>query len=500
MRLYVRRVPTASGLTAVQVVRSHHGRVELVTHVGSAHDGDELALLEETADRIVHQGEDPLFPADSTKVSSAISSVSVASTFSGLLWGQLSIWWTRLGFDVIDDEVFKQVVLARIVEPTSKADSIRVMTGLGIAPPSESAIYRSLRRCQDNDYRSLLSGACWNNVVKSGPVGLLMFDVTTLWFEIHEDDDFRKPGYSKERRLEPQIIVGLLVGAHGFPLSIQAFEGNKAETLTIVPVVKQFMASRKLQRLTIVADAGMLTETNLAGLEDAGLDFIVGSKTTKFPYYLDARAEAHPQDREPADGWTGWWHMPIPPGNRRRNLIIQYRAKRARLDLSNIDKQVAKAALMVSGAKPATHARFIKIQGGKRSLNQPVIDRAKRLAGYKGYVTNLALDGPDGLDPAMLIASYHQLYEVENSFRMSKHDLKARPVFHHLKDSIQAHLTVVYAALAISRAIQDTTGVTINRWRRTLAPIRTAVININSHQLTIPPAIPDHIKPLLTAD
>jgi len=500
MRLYVRRVPTASGAVAVQVVESHGHDVEVVSHVGSAHGGDELALLEETADRIVHQGEDPLFPANSDGEFDGVPSVSVASTFSGLLWGQLSIWWTRLGFDVVDDEVFKQVVLARIVEPTSKSDSIRVMTGLGVTAPSESAIYRSLRRCQDNDYRSLLSDACWDNVVKAGPIGLLMYDVTTLWFEIHEDDEFRKPGYSKERRLEPQIIVGLLVDAHGFPLAIQAFEGNKAETLTIVPVVKQFMASRKLKRLTIVADAGMLTETNLAGLEDAGLDFVVGSKTTKFPYYLDARAEAHPQDREPADGWTGWWRMPTPPGDRRRNLIIQYRAKRARLDLLNIGRQVAKAQQIVTGDRPVTHSRFIKIQGGKRGLNQPVIDRAKRLAGYKGYVTNLPLDGPDGLDPAILIASYHQLYEVENSFRMSKHDLKARPVFHHRQDSIQAHLTVVYAALAISRAIQDATGVTINRWRQTLAPIRTAIININGHQLTIPPAIPDHIKPLLTAD
>jgi len=240
--------------------------------------------------------------------------------------------------------------------------------------------------------------------------------------------------------------------------------------------------------------------TPSAGLEDAGLDFVVGSKTTKFPYYLDAYADTHPQDIDPVDGWIRWWHMPTPPGGRHRNLIIQYRAKRARLDLLNITKQVSKAALMVAGDKPVTHARFITIQGGKRGLNQPVIDRAKRLAGYKGYVTNLPLDGPGKTDPETLINAYHQLYEVEHSFRMSKHDLKARPIFHHRCDAIEAHLTVVFAALAISRAIQATTGVTINRWRQTLAPIRTAVINIAGHQLTIPPALPDTIKPLLTAD
>ena len=169
------------------------------------------------------------------------------------------------GFNVVGDDVFKQVVLARITEPTSKLDSIRVMNDLGITAPSESAIYRCLRRCKDHDYRGLLSGACWGEVAGSCPVGLLMYDVTTLWFEIHEEDEWRKPGYSKERRLEPQIIVGLLVDSHGFPLAIQAFEGNKAETLTILPVVKAFMASHDLPRLTIVADAGMLNEANLAG-------------------------------------------------------------------------------------------------------------------------------------------------------------------------------------------------------------------------------------------
>jgi len=500
MRVYVRRVPTASGATAVQVAQSQGRRVEVVEHVGSAHNVEELALLNEVADRIVHAGEESLFSFDGLSAAPGLVGAHVSRTYSWLLWDQLSKWWRRLGFDIIGDEVFKQVVLARIVEPTSKLEAIDVLDGLGLAAPSASTIYRSLRRCGNLDYRGLLSMACWNKVAADGPVGLLMYDVTTLWFEIHEEDDFRKSGYSKERRLEPQIIIGLLVDRHGFPLAIHAFEGNKAETLTILPVVKEFMASHNLPRLTIVADAGMLNEKNLAGLEDAGLDFVVGSKTTKFPYYLDAYADTHPQDADPVDGWIRWWHMPIPPGGRRRNLIIQYRVKRARLDLLNIGKQVAKATLMVAGDKPVTHVRFITIQGGKRGLNQPVIERAKRLAGYKGYVTNLPLDGPDSVDPAVLIDSYHQLYEVERSFRMSKHDLKARPVFHHRRDAIDAHITVVFAALAISRSIQAATGITIRRWRKAIEPIRTADITIAGHQITIPPAIPDTVKPLLMTD
>jgi len=140
--------------------------------------------------------------------------------------------------------------------------------------------------------------------------------------------------------------------------------------------------------LTIVADAGLLDQNNLAGLEDVGLDFVVGSKQAKFPYHLDAHADTHPAEQH-SDGWTHWWPMPLEPGGRRRNLIIQYRERRARLDLRNIGKQVSKASQIVAGDRPVTHARFITIQGGKRGLNQPVIEQAKRLAGFKGYVTNL---------------------------------------------------------------------------------------------------------------
>jgi len=392
--------------------------------------------------------------------------------------------------------VFKQVVLARIVEATSKLDAIRVIEDLGLDVPSASGIYRSLRRSQDLDYRGLIAGACWDHVTKDGLVGLLLFDITTLYFEVGEEDGIRKSGFSKERRLEPQILLGLLVDVHGFPLAVHAFEGNKAETLTLLPMARQFAAEHGLTRLTVVADAGMMTETNLAGLEDAGFDFIIGSKTAKFPYYLDARAETHPLEAR-GDGWTAWWHLPVAPGGRHRNLIVQYRDKRAKLDLRNIDKQVSKASQAIAGDRPITRTRFLQILGGKRVLNQPIIARAKKLAGFKGYVTNLPLAGPGAIDPGVIIDSYHQLFEVERSFRMSKTDLKARPIFHHMRDSIEAHLTVVFAALAISRAIQDATGISIKRWRNQLKPIRTAEIQIGQHHLTIPPAIPDDIKPLL---
>jgi len=233
-------------------------------------------------------------------------------------------------------------------------------------------------------------------------------------------------------------------------------------------------------------------------------DFVVGSKATKFPYYLDAHAKDH-LGEQITDGWMAAWPLPVPSltDPRRRTLVVQYRADRAKADMRNIDKQVIKANQAIAGTRPVTHTRFLKIKGARRELNQVLIDRARRLAGYLGYVTNLQVNTPDrvevdGVDAGVVVRAYHQLYEVERSFRMSKSELlKARPIFHRLEETIQAHLTVVFAALAISRAIQRATGITMRHYKHQLEPLRTAVIKAGNKRFVIGPEIPDQIGPLL---
>jgi hypothetical protein len=144
---------------------------------------------------------------------------------SAVLWQVLSAVYARLGFDVVGDEAFKQLVLARIVEPTSKADSLRV---LGVVHGSLRTMFRCLGRAQERGYRDVVASACFEHASTSGDVSLCLYDVTTLYFEAEHEDELRKVGYSKERRVDPQIIVGLLVDRAGFPLEIGCWEGNKA--------------------------------------------------------------------------------------------------------------------------------------------------------------------------------------------------------------------------------------------------------------------------------
>ncbi|MGV8082716.1 MAG: IS1634 family transposase [Coriobacteriia bacterium] len=191
-------------------------------------------------------------------------------TFSKTLWDALCSVYRRLGFDSLKDEVFRQLVVARVIEPTSKLDTIRVLADLGLDAPSYSGINRALERVVKEDYRGALSTQCFQKATPSS-LSLVLYDVTTLYFEIQKEDGYRRPGLSKERRLEPQITLGLLVDRNGFPLEIQSFEGNKAETKTIVPVLRSFSERHGLEDVTVVADAAMLSGENLTALKGAGI-------------------------------------------------------------------------------------------------------------------------------------------------------------------------------------------------------------------------------------
>ncbi len=222
-----------------------------------------------------------------------------------------------------------------------------------------------------------LAAACAAHV-GLGPATLVLYDVTTLYFETDEGDGFREPGFSKERRLEPQITVGLLTDVRGFPLMVHAFEGNNAETKTILPVIQAFAAAHGLPEVTVVADAGMLSEANLAALEDAGLRFIVGARIPEVPYQVSRMATARIPGEPIGDGqiFTQPWVMGTKADPRRRTIFYQYRADRARRTLKGIDQQIAKAEKAVAGQAAVKRNRFVQLTGATKS-DQPRAWRPK---------------------------------------------------------------------------------------------------------------------------
>lgn len=477
---FIRKVKTASGATAIQVAYKFRGRIVKLEHIGSAHNNADLQTLLSIARQRLLGNQQSLLP--DTVIEPL--RIYLRQSASQLLYSCLVELYDQLGFGQLDDDTFVALCIARLVEPTSKLDSLRVLAELGIAGFSNTSVHRCLKRIVTSDYRSKLAKLCFAHASEQDSgITLVLYDVTTLYFEVQKEDDYRKPGMSKERRLEPQIIVGLLVDQAGFPLALHSFTGNTAETTTILPVIESFKQRHGLADITVVADAGMLSAKNLTALSDAGYTYIVGSRMNKIPYDI---AE-YQKTRELTDGQI----ITSLTATDQQRIIYQYRAKRAALDLHNIEKQIAKAEKIIKGVTTSKKAKFLSVTIQNKRLDQVLIDKAQALAGIKGYVTNLNI--PD----QQVVAHYHQLWQVEASFRMAKSDLKARPIFHHKQDAIEAHLTVVFAALAIGRTVEQRTGLSIKRFVKLLRPIRTGIVTINGIAYPAKPEITQEVSVIL---
>ena len=297
MSPYLRKVKTASGATAVQVVVKENGVRRIVEHLGSAHDEAELAALMHLGHQRLLAGQQVLdlgsaldsggqVPSHEPGDGGAVRRPAIISRRSGWLIEAIKTVYARLGLGeaVGGDRAFEQMVVARLIEPTSKADTPRVLSEIGWpAPAHRNTLQACLARAQERGYREAISQALFDHVTATRGLALCLYDVTTLYFEAEREDDLRRVGYSKERRGDPQIIVGLLVDRAGFPLQVGCWEGNKAETTTIIPIVEAFQAAHGIEDLVIVADAGMLSAANLTALDDARLRFIARGPTGPRP-------------------------------------------------------------------------------------------------------------------------------------------------------------------------------------------------------------------------
>lgn len=380
---YVRKVPTASKATAVQVIWSKkRGRVEM-EHIGSAHSPAELELLMAAAQQRIAQGQDQLPLAVPARQQP--TALEIVDTRMGRLLDALGHAYRQLGLDAATggDAVFEQLVTARIIEPTSKKDTARVLAEAGAPAVSYATLKRRLPRYATAGFRNAVSGALAARA-PLGPTALVLYDVTTLWYETDTGDGFREPGFSKERRLEPQITVGLLTDATGAPLMVEGFEGNKAETRTMIPVIRGFVEAHGIVDVTVVADAGMLSEQNLKEIEDAGWTFIIGGRMPDIPYALTQWTHKNP-GVAPVDQMV--LSQPVVMGVkadlRRRTVFYQYRAERARRSLHGIDTQVAKAEKAVAGQVPVKRNRFVTLTGGSKTVNRSLEAKARALAGWK---------------------------------------------------------------------------------------------------------------------
>ena len=371
----MRTVKTASGATAVQIVWSSRRGSRQIEHLGSARDEVQLEVLKAAAAQRLVAGQQSLDLGLERPGVGEGAPLEIVSSCSQHLWEALCRAYRVLGFDAAadGDEVFRDLVAARIIEPTSKVDALRVLSETGVESPAYRTLKRRLPIFAKPEFRQALSAASAAHA-QLGPASLVLYDVSTLHFETDAGDGFREPGFSKERRLDPQITLGLLTDATGFPLNVAAFEGNKAETATMVPVINAFKTAHNLSDVTVVADAGMISEANQVALQAAGLSYILGARIPYLPDVVREWRDKHPGEAIP-DGLVLTQPWPATSSEKARGIpdrvvYYQYRHDRARKTLRGIDEQVAKAQRAVDGHAPVKRNRYIQLSGATKSVNR----------------------------------------------------------------------------------------------------------------------------------
>lgn len=464
---YVKISTSKSGARTVQVATKQHGHTKILKHLGSAHDAAELTRLTTLARSIIHR---PSNQTDLFTSSIPSSRVRVIGHRPAVFERLVFHIYATLGFDELGSDLLRDLVLTRLWQPGSKLQSLRILTTqfgrsyrkdqayrllarLGKAPAA-TAVATSLTEARPATPKEQLLQQLHaaHTAHFGGDLSVVLYDVTTLAFETaREGDEYKVPGYSKDgKHQDPQILVGLLTNLQGFPLGYETFAGNTFEGHTLLTALADWQRQFPTTKLRVIADAGMLSQVNVTNLVEHGFDFIVGARLKSLSGQLTSQLVSLAK----VDGATTTFST----GGHR--LIVQYRDQRAKKDNHTIDRAVTKAEAIIAGTQSLQRrTKFVlstEPATKTKQLDQAAVDQDRALAGLKGYLTNLA-DVPT----ATIIAQYNELWHVERSFRMSKHDLRARPVFHYKQDHIRAHLLIVVMALAVAKLLEQTTGQTV---------------------------------------
>lgn len=457
MRHRIRTVRTGSGATAIQVVQYEGKKTLIVKHIGSSKNPDEIELLRaEAQDYLVeHNPQLSLFQEPLQRMASFddIEATEVSHGFARDVFLKVA---DQCGLSFLDI-LFRDLAIMRIIEPCSKRRSIELIKQyFGI--PYSLYVYERLPDLLVQ--RSVIEKAAVVTAKGLSDFALLLYDVTTLYFETHKpDDELQARGFSKDdKSKQPQIVIGLLVTPQGFPLTQEVFKGNSFEGHTMLSVVKTFQTVYGGNKPIIVADAAMLSQDNRNQLEAEGYQYIVGARLANSkPAFIQT---IHQQLLR-QDGAVIRLESP----DRSYSVVCNYSQARYRKDKNEFEKQISKAESLIAANEPGRRAKFIKKSAdSKRAyiFDQALKQKTEMLLGIKGYCTNI----PEGvLSNEKIVSYYHELWHVEQAFRMSKSDLKARPIFHHSHESIRAHVLLCFMALMIGKFMEIKTGLSLRSIR-----------------------------------
>lgn len=450
----IRVVKTASKAVAVQVVRYQNNKRVVLQHIGSAHSAEALNDLKVMAQEWIkdYTRQLSIFPDENPNRMLHLNHCTFIGVKYRFFYNQIRAVQDMIKFDNLP-ELLNDLVAIRIFEPASKLRSLELMEQFFGICHNHKTYYKIAPGCID------LKKTVEQKVVNFAEVhyafnfDMLFYDVTTLYFETFEEDELRKNGFSKDNKSQqPQILIALIVSKEGFPVAYEVFSGNTFEGHTIIPVMKAFIERNGVKDFTVVADAAMISTENVQQLTQNKINYIVGARLGNIPSEL---LETIDKNISREDGKS----IRIKTGN--GYLICSYSSIRYRKDKYEMEKQIEKAKQVVAKPSKSKKVKFTQTKDQKIELNEALIEKAQKLLGIKGYYTNL---DESVADNKIIIERYHELYKIEQAFRISKNDLQTRPIFHFKEQPIKLHILLCFMALAISKHIELKTGVSIRKF------------------------------------
>ena len=510
--MFLRKKKNKSGSVSVQIINKSGGKYKVVKTIGSASDAPDISILHHQGNIEISklQAQAGMFVFENDSLIEAflgqVHNAQIRTVGPEQIFGKI---YDALGFDAIGEDLFRHLVIARLAFPLSKLKTVDYLYRYQGIPINVKEVYKFLDKLNDN-YKKQVEQISFKHTLKvlGNKISIVFYDMTTLYFEASDEDDFRKAGFSKDgKHQNPQIYLGLLVGLGGYAIGYDLFEGNIYEGHTLIPVLEKTSQKFNLGKPVVVADAGLLSTDNIKALQENNYQYILGGK-------IKSETQAI-KDQLLENDWIDGQTKVISKQDGTK-LIVSYSAKRAAKDehnrkrgLQRLEKQVRQGRLTKSSINNKGYNKYLKIKDKVEvEIDYEKFRADKKWDGLKGYITNTALT------PDTVIENYKNLWHIEKAFRMSKTDLRVRPIFHRLRKRIEAHICISFTAYAVykelerilsenksSISLKQASELTHNMYEMVVTlpeskQLRQITLQLNDQQRELKNLVDTHCKPI----
>ena len=476
--MFVRKKPNASGSLSIQVVQKVRSKYKVVKTIGCATTQRKIEELVNLAKQEIEKlsKQPSLFKseADATvdKVFATLQNANIRTVGPEIIFGKI---YDYIGFGVINEPLFRHLVISRIAFPLSKLKTVDYLYRYQGKNLDIDAVYRFLDKLNSKLKPEVEQIAfAHTKKVLNDNISVVFYDMTTLYFEASDEDDLRKTGFSKDgKHQSPQIYIGLLVGLGGYAIGYDIFEGNAYEGHTLIPFLANMSRKFNLEKPVVIADSGLLSKSNIAALEENGYEYILGARIRNENESVKSRILA----AELVDGMT----CSFCKGAKQR-LIINHSKVRAKKDAYNrsrglrrLEEKVKRGRLTKANINNRGYNKYLKLEGDVMvNIDYEKYNQDAHWDGLKGYVTNTKLTD------AQVIENYRNLWHIERAFRMSKTDLRIRPIYHRLRHRIEAHICIAFTAYCIYKELERV----LKLEESTLSLKKAAEVTHNMYQIS----------------